>query len=97
VVTLVTGLAPQGNILLGAERDALQPPSYGMGQHAQHVSGDVPGGSERRFPTFRAAAENCSDSRVWAGAHFPAAEIESKRLADIIVHRALTVAAGVHF
>jgi hypothetical protein len=29
-------------------------------------------------------------SRIWAGVHFPAAEVESKRLASLIVHRALS-------
>jgi membrane-associated phospholipid phosphatase len=80
---------------LGSEATVLQPVSYGMGQHAQRAAGDVPGGNERRFPTFRAAAENCAASRVWAGAHFPTAEIESKRLAELIVHRALTAPAAV--
>jgi hypothetical protein len=32
---------------------------------------------------------DCASSRIWAGAHFLAAEVESKRLASIIVSRAL--------
>jgi hypothetical protein len=62
--------------------------TYGMGQHAQ-TSEAVPAvGGERRFPTLAAAANECASSRIWAGAHFPAAEVESRRLAGIIVRRA---------
>jgi hypothetical protein len=70
------------------------PPTYGMGQHAQSGQHETKGGSERRFPSLAAAAEECANSRIWAGAHFPAAEVESKRLANIIVRRALTATAG---
>jgi hypothetical protein len=75
------------------------PPGYGMGQHAQAGGPKAPGGSERRFPSLAAAAEECASSRIWAGAHFSAAEVESKRLAGIIAHRALTAtpAAAVTF
>jgi hypothetical protein len=66
------------------------PPSFGMGQHAQLAQAAAPGGSERRFPHLAAVAENCANSRIWAGAHFRAAEVESKRLAEIIVKRALS-------
>jgi hypothetical protein len=65
------------------------PTIYGMGQHAQAALAEAPGGSELRFPSLAAAAANCASSRVWAGAHFWAAEVESKRLATIIVRRAL--------
>ena len=68
----------------------LSPASYGMGQHAQSGEPKAPGGSERRFPSLAAAAEECASSRIWAGAHFSGAEVESKRLAGIIAHRALT-------
>jgi hypothetical protein len=69
---------------------------YGMGQHAQSGRPEEAGGSELRFPSLAAAARDCASSRIWAGAHFPAAEVESKRLASIIVRRALsaTPAAG---
>ena len=73
----------------------LPPTIYGMGQHAQSDLGEAPGGSERRFSNFGAAAENCARSRIWAGAHFSAAEVESKRLANIIVHQALTTGGSV--
>jgi hypothetical protein len=75
--------------------EALPPTIYGMGQHAQSEQGPAPGGSERRFSSFGAAAENCSTSRIWAGAHFSAAEVESKRLASIIVRQALSTGGSV--
>lgn len=43
----------------------------------------------RDFPTVTAAAQECADSRIWAGAHFPSANEESRRIAAIIVTRAL--------
>lgn len=43
----------------------------------------------RDFPTVTAAAQECADSRIWAGAHFPSANEESRRIAAIIVSRAL--------
>jgi hypothetical protein len=70
--------------------DTLAPPSdYGMGQHAQTIP-DAPGGRSITFESLEAAAENCARSRIWAGAHFAAAEAESKRMAEIIVRRAVT-------
>jgi hypothetical protein len=68
---------------------------YGMGQHAQSAPAEAPGGSELRFPSLAAAATNCASSRVWAGAHFWAAEVESKRLATIIVRQALAATPAV--
>jgi hypothetical protein len=65
------------------------PLDLGMGQHAQSAGEQAPGGRERRFPSLAAAAENCARSRIWAGAHFAAAETESARLAGIIVRKAL--------
>ena len=44
----------------------------------------------RLFANLEAAADECAMSRIWAGAHFRAGDEESKRLADIIVARALT-------
>jgi hypothetical protein len=75
---------------------AAPPPTiYGMGQHAQPDAGQAPGESERRFSSLGAAAENCARSRIWAGAHFLAAEVESNRLASIIVRQALTTGGSV--
>lgn len=59
----------------------------GMGQHLL-VGGLGP--VERKFPSLAAAAEECLLSRIWAGAHFRAADDEAKRLAGLIVARALT-------
>jgi hypothetical protein len=64
------------------------PETFGMGQHAQPIE-DPPGGRALEFPTLAAAADNCADSRIWAGAHFMAAKVESQRLASLIVERAL--------
>jgi hypothetical protein len=61
--------------------------NIGMGQHAQgSASASV---SERRFPSFAAAAEECSESRIWAGAHMRAADEESRRVATAIARRAI--------
>jgi hypothetical protein len=75
---------------LGGAATPAPPTIYGMGQHAQSAPAEAPGGSELRFPSLATIATNCASSRVWAGAHFSAAEIESKRLATIIVDRALS-------
>jgi hypothetical protein len=64
------------------------PETFGMGQHAQ-PSAAPPGGRSIEFPTLAAAADNCADSRIWAGAHFMAAKVESQRLASLIVQHAL--------
>jgi hypothetical protein len=71
------------------------PTSFGMGQHAQSGRAEAAGGSALRFPSVAVAAANCASSRIWAGAHFPAAEVESKRLAGIIVRRALGATPAV--
>jgi hypothetical protein len=61
------------------------PGNFGMGQHAQIV-GDI--GPSLTFPSLAAAAENCALSRIWAGAHFHAADNEANRLANLIDRRA---------
>lgn len=60
--------------------------AIGMGQHMQ-IGHTIP--NERRFPTLAAAAQECADSRIWAGAHFRTANNEANRIADGIVGRAL--------
>jgi hypothetical protein len=75
---------------LGGSALPPSPTSFGMGQHAQSDQTKAAGGSERHFPSLAAAAAECASSRILAGAHFPAAELESKRLANIIVRRALS-------
>jgi hypothetical protein len=67
---------------------------YGMGQHAQRIP-DAPGGSTLTFESLEAAADDCARSRIWAGAHFQAAEVESKRMAEIIVRRAVAATVPV--
>jgi len=62
---------------------------FGMGQHAQWTQTQAAGERALLFPSLAAAATDCASSRIWAGAHFAAAREESKRLARIIVERAL--------
>ena len=81
--------------LSGDAPAAIAPTDYGMGQHAQSAQGQAPGGSVHAFRTLAAAANDCAQSRIWAGAHFAAAEIESERLANIIVTRALSATPRV--
>ena len=50
---------------------------------------DVRAPATRRFPTFAAIASECAESRVWAGAHFRAANEEGRRLGAAIARRAL--------
>lgn len=60
--------------------------NVGMGQHPQaRPQTQAP---RRTFPNLAAAAEECSDSRVWSGAHIRAAEEESRRLGRLIADRA---------
>lgn len=68
---------------------------FAMGQHAQASQAEPPGGHLLRSPNFVALAEECAASRIWAGAHFSAAAVESKRLAEIIVSRALGAAPAL--
>lgn len=60
--------------------------AIGMGQH-QQVGQTMP--TDRRFPSLAAAAQECANSRIWAGAHFRSANNEANRIADGIVGRAL--------
>ena len=64
----------------------------GMGQHAQL---GVPGAVLREFPSLSAAAQNCADSRIWAGAHLRSADEEARRIAGVIVERALASVPAV--
>jgi hypothetical protein len=43
----------------------------------------------RHFPSFGALSSECAESRIWAGAHFRAANEEGQRLGAIIARRAL--------
>ena len=42
----------------------------------------------RRYATVAAVAQECTQSRVWAGVHFPAANEEGRRLGELIAARA---------
>lgn len=70
-------------------------PLFAMGQHAQASQAEPPGGSLLRSGSLAELAEDCATSRIWAGAHFSAAAVESKRLAKIIVTRALGAVPGL--
>ena len=61
--------------------------AIGMGQHVQPIPAAV--APERDFPNLAAAAEDCAHSRIWAGAHFPAADEEARRIAGAITRRAM--------
>ncbi|MEO7243293.1 MAG: vanadium-dependent haloperoxidase [Variovorax sp.] len=55
---------------------------FGMGEHKQNVAVETP--LARSFPSLAAAAEECSNSRIWAGAHYRSGDEESRRLAGVI-------------
>lgn len=60
--------------------------TIGMGQHAQ---GFEPGEDHvRRFANVGVAAEECADSRIWAGAHFRSSDEASRMLAAELSRRA---------
>ena len=59
----------------------------GMGQHMQYADSGLP--ARREYAGLADMAQECSDSRIWAGAHFRTANEESARLAGLIVARAL--------
>ena len=85
---LATAFPDAGPIRYVAQ-SALPPPELaatGMGQHAQ--AGTLTE-APRRFATLAAAAQECADSRIWAGAHFRSANDEGRRLAGLIVAGAL--------
>jgi hypothetical protein len=71
------------------------PSNFAMGQHAQTSPAQPPGGSLLSFSSLADAASDCANSRIWAGAHFTASKDESKRLASIIVERALSATPAV--
>ena len=61
--------------------------AMGMGQHS--LTADSGLRAKRSYPSLAAMAEDCSDSRIWAGAHFRAADEEARRVARMIADRAL--------
>lgn len=50
---------------------------------------DRAGQPVRHFPSLAAASEECSESRIWAGAHFRTATLEGQRLGQAVAARAL--------
>ena len=60
--------------------------NVGMGQHAQ--TRPQTRAPRRTFPTLLDAAEECANSRIWAGAHFRPANEESRRVGQMIARRA---------
>lgn len=63
------------------------PDAGGMGQHLQYADSGLP--ARREFAGLAEMAQECSDSRIWAGAHFRTANEESRRVAALISARAL--------
>ena len=63
------------------------PDANSMGQHLQYADSGLP--ARREFASLAEMARECSDSRIWAGAHFRTANEESERLAARISERAL--------
>lgn len=61
--------------------------TMGMGQHSKLADSGIR--AKRTYQTLAAMAEDCAESRIWAGAHFRAAVTEAKRVAQLISHRAL--------
>ena len=67
-----------------------RPPSdvaMNMGQHSMLADSGIR--AKRTYPSLAAMAEDCSDSRIWAGAHFRAADEEARRLGHLIAKRAI--------
>ncbi len=63
------------------------PDANSMGQHSQYADSGLP--ARRAFPGLAEMARDCSDSRIWAGAHFRTANEKSERVAARISARAL--------
>src|SRR6185312_17356615 len=82
----------RGPILYSAQPGRPPEENVGMGQHAQGPEpGTEPGrDTVRRFPSFAAAAEECSNARIWSGAHIRPADEEARRLGTMIARRAMT-------
>jgi hypothetical protein len=58
-------------------------------QEVVYVAMEPANQPSRRFPSFDAAADECADSRVWAGAHFRFANEEGQRIGRAVAARAL--------
>ncbi|MBC7799553.1 MAG: vanadium-dependent haloperoxidase [Gemmatimonadaceae bacterium] len=69
-----------------AQRGQAPEDNVGMGQHIQYADSGL--AAARQYPSLAAMAEDCSNSRIWAGAHIRAANEESRRLGALISGRA---------
>jgi hypothetical protein len=56
-----------------------------------YTAHDLRGTPSRTFPSLPASAEECAESRLWAGAHFRPANEEGLRIGRAIARRALEV------
>ncbi|WP_458096298.1 vanadium-dependent haloperoxidase [Roseomonas sp. WA12] len=65
----------------------------GDGPVAYQVA-DREGQPVRNFPSLAAASDECSESRIWAGAHFRTATQEGQRLGQAVAARALQQVPG---
>lgn len=54
-----------------------------------YTANDLRAPTTRHFPTFGVLSNECAESRIWAGAHFRAANEEGQRLGAMIAGRAL--------
>lgn len=61
--------------------------TMGMGQHSKLADSGIR--AKRTYRSLAAMAEDCAESRIWAGAHFRAAVTEARRVAQLISRRAL--------
>jgi hypothetical protein len=87
ILQMVFGEVGPINYVAQASTDSpLDSLPVGMGQHGQ--LGYMIGRSERWFPSLNAAAEECAESRIWAGAHFRPSLDEAHRLGLSIATRA---------
>jgi hypothetical protein len=56
----------------------------------RYQAADRLGRPTRDFPSLTAMLRDCSDSRIWSGAHFRSACAEGERIGQVIAARALT-------
>ncbi len=64
-----------------------------MGQHSLLADSGIR--AKRTYPSLALMAEDCADSRIWAGAHFHAADEEARRLGQVISSRAMAAVPSV--
>lgn len=60
---------------------------FNMGQHPQMPHSGISGA--RTFPSLALSADECANSRIWAGAHFRPAAEEARRLGLMIAAKAI--------